>query len=121
MHRLRTARQLARLVLTWFALAIGVAVASPLVSPKSIELLCSGSGVMKVLVKAQDGTPAPATHTTLDCPLCASFSAPPPAVSIAVPVVHPLGHAVQPIPSARIAALTAAPLPARGPPALLSI
>jgi hypothetical protein len=116
MHRLRTARHLVRLVLAWFALAIGVAVASPVFSPKSIELLCSGSGTMKLLVKANDGTPVTATHGTLDCPLCASFSAPPPAVTARIPLVHPLGHAAQPIPSARIAALTAATPPARGPP-----
>lgn len=119
MQSLRNAIVLARLVLAWFALSVGVAVASPLVNPQSIELLCSGSGTMKVLVKAADGTPVQATHTALDCPLCATAGAPPPAPFDGAPLVHPLALAVQPIPAARIAARTAAPLPARGPPAPL--
>jgi hypothetical protein len=77
MQSLRQAAFLARLVLAWFALAIGVAVASPLVKPQAIELICSGSGAMKVLVKGDDGKPA-ASHHTLDCPLCATLDAPPP-------------------------------------------
>jgi hypothetical protein len=45
------------------------------------------------------------------------MGAPPPVVRTDLAFVPVLGHAVQPIPAARIAALTAAPLPARGPPA----
>ena len=55
-NRLRHGRFLARLVLAWFALAIGVAVASPLVKPQAIELVCSGNGAIKLLVKAGDKT-----------------------------------------------------------------
>ena len=116
MHCFRSARHLARLVLVWFALSLGVAVASPLVNPQSFELLCSGSGTMKLLVKSSDGTPAPSGHA-LDCPLCASVGAPPPVFSAALPCAQPLGHVLQSIPAAHIAALTAAPPPARGPPA----
>jgi len=39
-------------------------------------------------------------------------------VSLALPTPLPLGRALQSIPAARIAAATASPLPARGPPAL---
>jgi len=43
---------------------------------------------------------------------------PPPApAALALPHSQPLGHALQPIEAARLAAATAAPLPARGPPA----
>jgi hypothetical protein len=45
---LRSARTLARLVLVWFVLSLGVAVASPMVNPKAMELICSGSGSVKV-------------------------------------------------------------------------
>ncbi|MEO7549378.1 MAG: DUF2946 family protein [Ramlibacter sp.] len=121
MQALRNASFLDRLVLAWFALSIGVAVASPLVNPQSIELLCSGSGTMKVLVKSADGTPVPTTHTAMDCPLCATVGAPPPAAFDTAPLVHPLALAVQPIPAAHVAARSAAPLPARGPPPSLSI
>jgi len=65
-------------------------------------------------VQGEDGSVAPGMHT-LDCSLCA-FVAPPPAATQAVVQVQPLAPAVQSIPAARIAALTAAPLPARGPP-----
>jgi len=119
MDRLRQARFLARLVLAWFALAIGVAVAAPVIQPQALELVCTGGGPMKLLVKG-DGGSTPAKVHTLDCPLCATAGAPPPATAIDVPPAQPLGRAVQPIPAARIAALTAAPLPARGPPLLRS-
>ena len=116
MQFLRNASFLARLVLAWFALSIGVAVAAPLVKPVGVELICS-AGVMKLLVKSDDGSKT-SSHT-LDCPLCASLDAPPSVPQADVPFVPALSHAVQSIPSARIAALTAAPLPARGPPSAL--
>lgn len=116
MQALRRARFLARLVLAWFALSLGVAIASPLVKPAGIEVICSGSGSIKVLVKGEPDGGQPTAHK-LDCPLCASIAAPPPVVRTDLMFVPALGHAVQSIPAARIAALTAAPLPARGPPA----
>ena len=76
MHALRSARTLARLVLVWFALSLGVAVASPLVNPQAMELICSGSGVIKVLVKTDDGVKEQSRHM-LDCPLCAATGSPP--------------------------------------------
>ncbi len=119
LQRLRHANLLARFVLVWFAMSVAAAVASPLVSPQSTELICSGSGVMKVLVKNADGSSTEAVSRMLDCPLCATatVSAPPPtAQTVALPM-QPLGHALQPIPAAHIAARTSAPPPARGPPA----
>jgi hypothetical protein len=114
MQSLRRARLLARLVLVWFALAVGAAVASPLVRPQSVELICSGGGAMKLLVKGDDGNAAPASHT-LDCPLCGSFDAPASAsgTSFSVPpAAAPLAIA-QVLPALRPVAV--AP-PARGPP-----
>jgi hypothetical protein len=115
MPALRRARFLARLVLAWFALSLGVAIASPLVKPGGIELICSGSGAIKLLVKGEPDGGQPTGHT-LDCPLCASTAAPPPVLRTGLVFVPALGHVVQPIVAARVAALTAAPLPARGPP-----
>ncbi|MBC5763544.1 DUF2946 domain-containing protein [Ramlibacter albus] len=119
MQPLRQARFLARLVLAWFVFALGAAIASPLVKPQAMELVCSGSGAMKLLVKGDDGSLAQVKHT-LDCPLCTTAGAPPPVVCAEIPAAQPLGRAVQAIPAAHIAALTAAPIPARGPPASLS-
>lgn len=115
MQPLRAARSLTRLVLVWFALALGVAIASPLVKPSGLQLVCTGTGMQLLVAGGGDDGEPPARHT-LDCPLCAAVAPPPPVV--AVPPAQPLGHVLQPIPAARHAALVAPPLPARGPPAL---
>ena len=117
MHSLRRARTLVSLVLMWFVLSLGVAIASPIVHPQAMELLCSSAGAIKVVVHGDDGAQEVGS-THMDCPLCVLTGAPPPPP--AVPAVHqplPLGRALQPIPAARLAVATAAPLPARGPPA----
>jgi hypothetical protein len=111
------ARRCARWILVWFALSIGVATASPVLNPQSMELVCSSGGAMKIVVKSGDGTQAVSSHT-LDCPMCAPVALPPP-VAIHFEPVQPLAYVLQPIPAAHIAALTAAPLPARGPPRFL--
>jgi len=116
MQSLRNAHLFARFVLVWFTLSIGVTIASPIVKPQAMELICTGSGVMKVLVKTDDGT-REASSYTLDCPLCVTSSAPPPVARLHVEPVQALVHVLQSIPAAHIAALTAAPFPARGPPA----
>ncbi|MGO4391006.1 DUF2946 family protein [Variovorax sp. M-6] len=116
MSALRRARLLACFVLAWFALSLGVAVASPLVQPKAMQIVCSAAGATMLVALTDDGAQAPAA-SHLDCPLCLPAGAPPPALPLAeLPTLQPLGHAVQSIPAARIAAATAAPLPARGPP-----
>jgi hypothetical protein len=119
MQTLRKLTFLARLVLAWVVLSLGVAVASPIVKPQDVLLVCTGSGAMKVLITADDGSTSELGSTNMDCPLCASFSAPPPpaAAQTAEPA-QPLAYALQSIPAAHIAARTAAPLPARGPPYL---
>ena len=116
MQMLRNARLITRFVLVWFAMSIGAAIASPLIKPQAIELICSGSGVMKVLVKNDDGSSTEVASRMLDCPLCASSSAPPPVPGMVVEPAQSLAFVLQSIPGAHIAALTAAPLPARGPP-----
>jgi hypothetical protein len=116
MQRLRHATSFARWVLVWFALSLGVAVASPLVQPPAFEQVCTG-GTMKLVPKSGEFESKPAGGHAPDCPLCASPAAPPPVPRAGLPAPQPLAHAVRSIPAARIAARTAAPLPARGPPA----
>jgi hypothetical protein len=116
MRTLRHFTFISRLVLAWFVLSLGIAVASPIVKPQDILLVCSGSGAMKMLVQADDGSASEVTTNTLDCPLCAPMAAPPAVDHWAEQPAQPLAHALQAIPSAHIAARTAAPLPARGPP-----
>jgi Protein of unknown function (DUF2946) len=114
---LRQARHLTRWVLVWFALSLGVAIAAPLLNPQAMELICSSSGVMKVLIKNGDGSTSEAMARMADCPLCATLAGPPPAGQSSTEPAQPLAHVLQTIPAAIIAALTAAPPPARGPPA----
>ncbi|MDH6590715.1 hypothetical protein M2165_000604 [Variovorax sp. TBS-050B] len=117
MHALRTLRFLRRLVLAWFVGSLMAAGASALVNPQAIELVCSAAGAVKLVVQSDDG-PAEMGVAGMHCPLCMVSAPPPAAVSLALPTPLPLGRALQSIPAARIAAATASPLPARGPPAL---
>lgn len=103
-------------MLVWLVLSLGAAVASPLVQPQALELVCSSAGVMKLLVISADGAEE-LTSVSMDCPLCLHIAAPPPvAHSVSVPF-QPLSFALQPVAAAHIAARTASPLPPRGPPA----
>ena len=117
MQSLRNSIQIARLVLVWFALSVGVAIASPIIKPESTALICTGTGVMK-LVAIGDDADKPVTSHKLDCPLCASISAPPPALNTSLTQPFPLAFVLQPIAAAHIASITSPPLPSRGPPAL---
>ena len=116
MHPLRQVHLIARVVLVWFALSVGVAIASPLVKPQAMELICSASGVLKLLIKSDQGSEVVSLHT-LDCSLCATGYAPPPVVQLHVDPVQPLAYVLQSIPTAPVASLSAAPPPGRGPPA----
>ena len=116
MQTLRNAQSLARFVLVWFALTVGVAIASPLIKPQSSEQICSGAGVMKILPKTDGGT-TPISGLTLDCPLCVIAGAPPPVMRPPAQPHQALLYALKATSVAQIAARTAAPPPARGPPA----
>ena len=115
MQYLRNTQQIIRLVLVWFALSVGVAIASPWVQPKAMDMVCTSTGSMKLVVQGdEDSTSSDAL--TLDCPLCATFIAPPPEFNTTLTQPSPLSHALLPIAAAHIASLTAPPLPSRGPP-----
>lgn len=118
MHALRTSSTLARLVLAWFVLTLGVAVASPLVHPQTMELVCVGDGGMKVVIVDADGGAVEIRQHTLDCPMCLATTLPAPPAFARVGQSLPLGHALTPVAAAHIAALLGPPLPPRGPPAL---
>ncbi|PIF90716.1 hypothetical protein CLU86_1605 [Acidovorax sp. 62] len=121
MQRLRSLSLLARLILAWFVLTVGVAIASPIVHPQTMELVCTTGGAAKLVVLDDDGEQATtALHHTLDCPLCLQFSAPAALDQAAVVHPEPLAHALQKAVAATMAALVGAPLPPRGPPAFAS-
>jgi hypothetical protein len=117
MQALRHYRSLARFVLVWFALLIGVATAAPLVSGDGLQMVCSGIGVMKIVSTSPDGSTAPATAVGgMDCPLCASVAPiPAPAVLSFAPAQTSEAPLVASIEWG--AAWHSAPaLPSRGPP-----
>lgn len=116
LQTLRQARTLAHGVLVWFVLAVGVAVAAPLVQPQSGTLVCSASGAFKLLVGDDDGSVAPTSHT-LECVLCLALGAPPSAPVDAIASLPVLGYALTGLSAGHRVWRTAAPLPARGPPA----
>ncbi len=117
LQTLRNAHLLTRLVLVWFALFIGISVASPLVKPQTAQMVCSAMGGMK-MVMGDDAGDSQKSSGGMDCPLCAHVSAPPPPVSLGFETRSALAYALRAIPSAHIAWLTGSPLPPRGPPAL---
>lgn len=122
LQTIRQARRLIRSVLAWFVLSVGLAVAAPLLQPQSLSLVCSAAGSLKLVATGDlgdQGNPgAPmAAHHTLDCVLCFALSAPPSAAvrvaAIAPPPTGPLPSQI----ATHITGRTAAPPPARGPPA----
>jgi len=118
MQTLRNAHLIARFVLVWFALSIGVAIASPMVNPQSLQLVCSGSGSMKVVSVDATGKSTPAVSHTLECPLCASISAPPPLEVIGFSAVAPFAYSIPVQGTMGYTPVLATPPPARGPPSL---
>lgn len=116
MHALRTSFILARLILAWFVLTLGVAVASPVVHPKAMEIVCSAGGSMKIVVIGDDGQSVEAAPHMLDCPLCIAATVPLPEPRVSLELPQLLAHALKPSVAAHIAARLGAPLPARGPP-----
>lgn len=115
MQTLRHAHLHARLVLAWFVLSLGVAVASPLVRTQGFTIVCSDMGAIKLLANSDDGD-APWVAHTLDCPLCAQLLAPPlPAHRHWVPNVVP-SALPQNIPAASVEDHRVVPFHARAPP-----
>lgn len=113
---------LARLILAWFVLTLGVATASPLVHPQAMELVCTAGSTAKLVVLGDEDAPgAPSAFHALDCPLCLHCSAPlPPAQPLSGVRPQPLAHALRWIVAAALPAIAGAPLPPRGPPAFVA-
>ena len=116
LHALRRLTRLHRLVLAGWLLALGAAFASPIVHPQAVELVCSAGGAVKMVAQA-DGDAVETRTTGMDCPLCSAPCMPAARAPQQTSQPLPLGRALQSIPAARLAAATAAPPPARGPPA----
>lgn len=115
LQSLRNAHHLTRLVLVWFVLFVGAAVASPLVSPEGVQLVCTSAGSVKLLQLDADGEEAQSSHQGLHCPLCLPVAAPP-VVDMPASVHVGLSYALLPSEHARLASLIGLPWQARAPP-----
>ena len=115
----QTLRRLARLVLVWYVLFVGVSVLAATLQPKTMDVVCSSMGIMKVVVQGEGGDTQ--VSAGMDCPLCAHATPalPPPTVAALVHVSDARSHIVQRLPEAVLIARTAPPLPSRGPPELI--
>ena len=112
-----THKLIARLVLVWFALFIGVAIASPILNPTETQMVCSSAGGMKMVPSGEEGAEAKLT-ANMDCPLCAPVVVPLQSGATTFDHASPVAHSLHPVAAAIIAAHTAPPLPSRGPPAV---
>jgi hypothetical protein len=114
MEHLRRDYRLVWFALTWFALSIGAAGASAAITPGALELICSGSNGIKMMIKGDASAPS-SGHQMGDCPLCITAGAPPPVPAISVfdqlPADAPTLFA-----TTYVAIFAATPPPARGPP-----
>lgn len=117
LQTLRSARWITRLVLVWFALFLGAAVASPLLNSGSTQMVCSAMGGMKLVNVDADPDSPPTASLGMECPLCMPSVAPAPQAWV---TPHPggLAHALHPLESARLTSLIGPPWQARGPPSL---
>jgi hypothetical protein len=95
-----------------FLLGMAAAYASPVIQPRSMELLCSTNGAMRLLSQTADGDED--NFDVMHCALCAPAA--PPPVEVAVAHFSALAYATQRTAASALAALTRPPLPARGPP-----
>jgi hypothetical protein len=113
-----TLRRLARLVLVWYMLFVGVSVLTSALQPaNTMTVVCSTMGVMKMVV-GDDGTDT-GLRTGMDCPMCAHATpALPltPALADSVHAASALSYALNPWVEAHLIARSAPPLPSRGPP-----
>ena len=112
----QTLRRLARLVLVWYVLFVGVSVLAATLQPKTLDVVCSSMGIMKVVVQGEGGDAQ--LRSSMDCPLCAHATPalPPPTLANLAHVADARSHIVQRLPAAILLARTAPPLPSRGPP-----
>lgn len=109
-------------VLFLYGMVLGVATAAPMINAsegKGVSVLCTSTGIKFITASGKIIDGKPITHT-LDCSFCMPVAITPdlPAQDV-VPIVHTLAYATQSIPAARLAAIVSAPLPPRGPPALI--
>ena len=117
LQSLRNAPHITRFMLVWFALFIGVAVASPWLHPQRVQVVCTTEGRVKLVQSGADGVAVVDDAQGMQCPQCLPVIAPPLTAVQAQAHVR-LSHALTPLERARLVSLTGLPWQARAPPSL---
>lgn len=126
---MKISHRLIRAVMLLYIMIWGVAMASSVVNPAAMNLICTSTGykyidqngkLVDVDASSEQAKDAKlGFHHLLNCSMCLAIGITPElAKQDALAPPHPLSYATGSIPSARLASLVAAPLPARGPPHL---
>ncbi len=113
MEALRHAHRLTCLLLAWFAMHVGLAMAQPVVDLQPLDPICSVSGP-GTRMPGDAGSGSHAAGHTHDCPACMLGALPPEAFSFAAhqaPAAAPL-----PVLPPALAVRDVVPFSARGPP-----
>ena len=117
LQTLRHSRILARMVLVWFVLVMGVAVAAPALQPVALGSICStasaGDGASQ-----PDGSNTAASHHTLQCVMCLAAGGPPLVSAATSPSLTGSSTLNTASPLAVVLAERQSPLAARAPPAI---
>lgn len=72
----------ARWILLGLLFCMGMAIASPLVKPKSMTLVCTGTNAVALVLVDAEAEPAQLLAMTLDCADCLPAVLPPPDISV---------------------------------------
>jgi hypothetical protein len=120
LQRLRHPSTVTR-VLTLFAICLVAKLVATWVSPTAVQQICSATKVVKLVVAQADGSPSSDTgrHEGGGCPSCALPVLPVAPQHALLPPASGLAHFSRSLPAACLAALVGAPLPPRGPPAIV--
>lgn len=119
MQFLRSTPLIARLVLAWLVLFVGVSVARPIVKPSATQAICSAGGVVKLVDLDGGDTDSGnlAMAPTLDCPLCGPMAHAVPVDDLPATQEASASQLFAGTDGTTRQAWTAhSPLPARGPP-----
>lgn len=119
MKTLRSTAWLRRWMAALLLLSMGVAMATPLVQPRAMEIVCAGAGATKLLVQAANNVHPGHDGFGMECLLCLLEGAPPFDFSVHVPAAPPLALGAALHTDAPLWVSAAALPPARAPPVSL--
>ena len=115
MQRLRNAPMLSRLVLAVFVLAVLTSLLTPLVVQRTLQVVCTEAGMLRLVVVDEATGAVASAHPALDCPMCLPALAPPAVREPAPPAWPSMAAPGRPTVAAPGSVAVIAVLP-RGPP-----